>query len=64
MYSQSLQKILAEFVEAERVRRWPLPPLKRGGARWTGFFVVWPSTGVEDIRAVTRQHVRDHQEAG
>ena len=63
MYNQSLQKILAEFVQAERVRRLSASTIEARQRAVDRFFRHLAGAGVEDIRAVTRQHVRDYQEA-
>jgi integrase/recombinase XerD len=61
MYSESLQKLLAEFVEAHRVRHMAAATIDGRRRAMEVFFQRLAETGVEDIRAVTRQHVRDHQ---
>jgi site-specific recombinase XerD len=60
MYNQSLRKLLARFVEAQRARR--LAPATIAGRRHSleTFFEYLAGVGVADIRAVTRQHTRDY----
>lgn len=62
MYSDSLQKLLAEFVAVQRVQR--LADATVAGRRHCldKFFEHLAGIGVADIRAVTRQHIRDYQE--
>ena len=62
MYSESLQKLLAEFVEAHRVRHMADATIDGRRRALEVFFGRLAEIGVEDIRAVTRQHLRDHQE--
>jgi integrase/recombinase XerD len=61
MYSESLQKLLAEFVEAHRVRRMAQATIDGRRHATNVFFQYLAEAGVEDIRAVTRQHIRDYQ---
>jgi len=61
MYSESLQKLLAEFVEAHRVRRMAQATIDGRRRALDVFFQRLAGAGVADIRAVTRQHIRDHQ---
>jgi integrase/recombinase XerD len=63
MYNESLQKLLAEFVEAQRVRRLAAATIDARRHCLDAFFKYLAEAGVEDIRAVTRQHLRDYQEA-
>ncbi len=42
---------------------YPFPPSRRESGRWTSSSVIWSNAGIEDIRAVTRRHIRDYQEA-
>jgi integrase/recombinase XerD len=61
MYNESLQKLLAEFVEAQRVRRLAADTVDSRRHSVDVFFKYLAGAGVEDIRAVTRQHIRDYQ---
>ena len=56
MYNESLQTLLTEFVEAQRVRRLSASTLEARGRALDRFFRHLVSAGIEDIRAVTRQH--------
>jgi integrase/recombinase XerD len=62
VYSESLQKLLAGFVTVQRVQR--LADATVAGRRHCldMFFEHLAGIGVADIRAVTRQHIRDYQE--
>jgi integrase/recombinase XerD len=61
MYNESLQTLLTEFVEAQRVRRLATATIDGRRHCLDAFFKYLAGAGVEDIRAVTRQHVRDYQ---
>jgi integrase/recombinase XerD len=60
-YSESLQRLLAGFVEAQRARRLAASTVD-GRRHCLDVFFGWlAGAGVADIRAVTRQHLRDYQ---
>jgi integrase/recombinase XerD len=60
-YSESLQKLLAEFVEAQRVQRLAESTIS-GRRHCLDVFFRWlAERGGTDIRAVTRQIVHEHQ---
>jgi integrase/recombinase XerD len=61
MYNKSLQKLLAEFVEAQRVRRLAAATIAGRTHCLNVFFRHLAERGVSDIRAVTRQTIYDHQ---
>ena len=63
MYNESLQRLLAEFVEAQRVRRLSASTVEARERALDKFFRHLVNAGIEDIRAVTRRHIRDYQEA-
>ncbi len=62
MYSESLKKVLAGFVEAHRVRRMAQATIDGRRRALDVFFGRLDEIGVSDIRAVSRQHIRDYQE--